>query len=82
MEIDVKQVLIAIDQVLNSLWWSKYDGKGYADETISARAWRLKDKHSLYKYINKLFFWQENHCEKSYLDEVARKQLPSHYRTK
>lgn len=76
----MKQFLIAIDQVLNTLIWLKCDGFGYADETISARSWRLRDKTSFYKLINSLFFWQNNHCRGAYNAEMQRKHMPNHYR--
>ena len=56
------------------------DGFGYADETLSARAWRLPHQSSFpYKVINALFFWQENHCKEAYYSEVFNKQLPREY---
>lgn len=40
----MKQFLIAIDQALNTLAWAEGEGFGMADETISARAWRLQHR--------------------------------------
>lgn len=37
----VTQFAIAIDQLANTVVWIPGDGFGYADETLSARAWRL-----------------------------------------
>jgi hypothetical protein len=34
------QILIAIDQLLNTFVWLPQDGWGYADETLSVRAFR------------------------------------------
>jgi len=56
-----------------------------ADETLSARAHRMREKKQPYwnwtaNFIDKLFFWQEAHCYQSYLSEINRKQLPSVYR--
>ena len=66
------QVLIAIDQLANALFG------GFADESISARAyrsgWKVRER-----LINALFF-DQNHCENSYLSEVKRSQLPPEYR--
>lgn len=72
----MKQVLIAIDQLLNTLCF------GYADETLSARAYRLRNDGWFwqYKMINMVFFWQYDHCEGSYLSELERRQLPVEYR--
>lgn len=72
-----KQVAIAIDQFLNTLLG------GFADETLSARAWRLADKKRRWAVIRKcidgLFFWQKDHCLNSYINEVKRKHLPKEY---
>jgi hypothetical protein len=68
----IKNNLIAIDQLINAILG------GSPDETLSAYAWRNQDWR--YKFINALFFWQENHCKNAYDAEVTRKQLPSAYR--
>lgn len=70
------QFLIAIDQVLNAAFL------GYADETLSARAYRLRNKgwNTQYKLINRLFFWQGDHCKSSFMNELKRKHLPVEYR--
>lgn len=82
---DLIQPLVAIDQFANTLIYIDGDGWGKADETISARAWRcyLQDKISdrLYLTIDRIFFWQENHCFKGWRAEWDRKQYPDHYRT-
>lgn len=72
----MKQFLIALDQLINTLMG------GYADESISARSYRLRNKGwSLqYKLINKLFFWQKDHCKASFISEIKRRQLPVEYR--
>lgn len=41
---------------------------GHNNETLSGRAWRTN--HWTVKYINRVFFWQENHCLTSHLDDV------------
>lgn len=68
----LKQVLIAIDQLVNTL------AGGFADETLSARAYREK-RTVLECFINTLFL-DGNHCLDSYLSEQQRKQLPEEYR--
>ena len=30
--------------------------------------------------VDKLFFWQRQHCFQSYISEFERKQLPEEYR--
>lgn len=74
----MKQFLIAFDQLLNTVLYINGDGFGYADETLSARAWRLQSRW--YKAINALFFWQENHCKEAYESEHRNFQLPPEYR--
>jgi len=75
----MKQFLIACDQMINTLIPFEGDGFGFADESLSARAWRLRDQSSVWKWIDQLFFWETDHCRKSYESEVQRKHLPSHY---
>ena len=74
------QLAVAIDQLLNTVVWIKGDGFGMADETLSARAWRLRYVSNAWKRIDLLFFWQEAHCRDSYEAEVQRQHLPSAYR--
>lgn len=68
----MKQVLIAIDQLANTL------AGGMADETISARAYR-KGWVRAERFINWLFR-DQNHCADSYRSELVRSQLPKSYR--
>ena len=79
----MKQTAVAIDQVLNTVIWIPGDGFGMADETLSARAWRLRKQSSAYKIIDALFFWDtcdgKGHCQLSYESEMLRKQLPKEY---
>jgi hypothetical protein len=75
----MKQILIALDQLFNALLG------GYADETLSSRAWRLyiKDKLSgkiLKPSIDFIFFFQKDHCYNSFLAELNRRQLPKEFR--
>jgi hypothetical protein len=74
------QTLIALDQVVNTLFSFGGDGYGYADETISARAWRLREKSRADVWIDRLFFWQTGHCETAYRNELLQKHLPKSYR--
>lgn len=72
----VYQVLIAVDQLANAVLG------GYADETLSARAWRLRDAapYSILRpAIDRLFFWQREHCRAAYDSERVRRQLPKEY---
>ena len=69
----MKQILIAIDQLANTVIG------GWADETLSSRAWR-EERRGLVVFIDCLFFWEENHCEASYISERERMQLPPEFR--
>lgn len=67
------QVVIAIDQLVNALTG------GWADETLSARAWRLRERRGwgiARRVIDALFFWQEGHCLDAWLYERKRGHLP------
>lgn len=90
------QFLIAIDQAINTLVWSKKEGFGMADETLSARMWRLGELDGqrnwlrAMRVVDALFFWDKEwcsafgrnmlHCELSYLSELGRKHHPERYR--
>lgn len=41
---------------------------GHNNETLSGRAWRTNSKWM--PIINTIFFWQQNHCLLSHLDDV------------
>lgn len=74
------QIAIAFDQQINTL----IPG-GWADETLSSRAYRIRVKGQKYwgwtaNAIDMLFFWQDGHCEQSYKDEIARRQSPPEHR--
>jgi hypothetical protein len=53
----IKNLLIALDQLVNTICG------GDPDETISSRA--AKWHPWLAVIIDRLFFWQPNHCEQS-----------------
>ena len=74
------QILLALDQALNV-----FPLRGYADETISARCWRLQS-HShfwrfMLRFVDWLFSrWEKGHCLKSWQAEQRGSQLPPEYR--
>ena len=72
------QLAIAVDQLFNALL------AGYADETLSARAYRSQHKKRRWKILRKvidgIFFWEDEHCFNSYLSEKNRKHFPEYYR--
>ena len=51
---------------------------GHPNESISGRSYR--ENWKLQHVINKIFFWQENHCLQSYLSDLrwARDYIKQH----
>jgi predicted Rossmann-fold nucleotide-binding protein len=79
MKFSLKNVLIGLDQTANTCV-KLSDGWGTPDEMLSARAWRLREVHpKLYVWIDRLFFWDKDHCKECYEIEMTRKQLPPEY---
>ena len=77
-----KNFLIGLDQTVNTLV-KLSDGYGAVDEMLSARAWRLREEYpKLPLWIDRLFFWDDNHCQECYNIEMNREQLPLSYRRK
>jgi hypothetical protein len=71
------QILVALDQLINAA------AGGYADETMSARCWRMRARRPysiLRPIIDCMFFWQTDHCRSAYESERERSQLPAEYR--
>lgn len=74
----LKQIAIALDQLVNTL----IPG-GWADETISARCWRLRSRRGwgvARLVIDTLLCFDKNHCEESYKSELLRTQSAPEYR--
>lgn len=72
-----KAVAVAVDQLVNAFCG------GWPDETLSSRVWRweLAGKRSWpHKVIDRLFFWESEHCRESYESELARRQWPPELR--
>lgn len=82
----MRQTLIALDQVINTLVWLRCDGWGMADETLSARAWRLRNVSRAFCIIDAILFFDrqgpKRHCQLSFESEILRSQLPAGYRAK
>lgn len=83
------QVLIAVDQLGNTLLGVALltlPGRRriyWADETISAHAWRRRGSPvwAVARFlIDRLFFWEPNHCQSAYESELRRAQIDSEYR--
>ena len=71
---------IAFDQWVNATFFN-----GWADETLSARAYRNAVKGNkkwdiIMRGINILFFWQNHHCRGAYAQEQKRMHMPPEYR--
>ena len=76
------QVLIALDQLVNAFAGLAL-GDGWADETLSAKSYRLRQEKGwgkAYNLINHIFFMQNNHCKAAYLSELKARHLPPEYR--
>lgn len=76
----VKQVLLAFDQLINAIIG------GWADETVSSRAWRrsayLRRWQVTRDLIDTVFGWfgDPQHCFESYTSERLRSQFPPELR--
>lgn len=47
---------------------------GHHDETVSARCYRLRHEKGwgkAYRVLNKVYFWQDDHCKKSFDEDIA-----------
>lgn len=79
----IKQVAIALDQLFNTLV-----NNGFADETLSARAYRMTDTSIGWRDVHITIDWlfkligKSNHCYASYLAEINRSQLPKEYQVR
>jgi hypothetical protein len=66
-------IALAKDQVYNAVIG------GHIDEKISSRAWRLKDTSKRWHYarilIDWLFWFDKDHCQKSFKNELLEHQL-------
>ena len=72
-----KSVLVAVDQLVNALL------AGWPDETLSSRAWRWEQngvRSWPRRFIDRLFFWEQDHCYQSYISEREGRQLPPELR--
>ena len=80
---NVHQLGIALDQLGNVFVSCAFGEKTWADETLSAHAWRwhldgIRDWP--YRVIDTMLFWQKEHCKKSYDSELGGLQLPERER--
>lgn len=79
------QILVSLDQTLTTVFCSIFfpTERSYADETLSCRAvrWEACGTRSWpRRLIDRLFFWEEQHCLTAYRSEREKKQLPPELR--
>lgn len=88
------QALVSLDQALYNLGGALWallacvvrtmpTGLTWADETLSSRAWRWEQngvRSWPRRFIDRLFFWEEDHCYQSYISEREGRQLPPELR--
>lgn len=70
------RLLIATDQWFNTLLG------GMPDETISAKLWRNRDRQpykTLQIIVDRVFWFDPEHCKSSYMSELHGKYLPTEY---
>lgn len=80
---NLHQLAIALDQLLNVLVSCCFCEKAWADETLSAHAWRWQEEGTRdwpRRVIDTVLFWQDAHCRKAYENEKSRTQLPENER--
>lgn len=80
---NLHQLAIAIDQLGNVLVSCAFGEKAWADETLSAHAWRWQEEGAREwprRVIDAMLFWQDAHCRKAYENEKSRTQLPENER--
>jgi len=65
----IMNILLGIDQLANVIML------GDPDETISSRAGRVWPNSTWRKFIDKLFFWQTNHCHKAIESGEGKRDL-------
>lgn len=76
---NLHQLAIALDQLGNVFVSCLFREKAWADETLSAHAWRWQIEGTRdwpRKVIDTVLFWQGEHCRKAYESEKGRTQLP------
>lgn len=79
---NLHQFWIAVDQLCNVLVSALFREKAWADETLSAHAWRwhLEGRDWPCRLIDALIFWEKDHCRASYESEIHGLQLPERER--
>ena len=81
---NLKQLAIAVDQLLNVLIGLIGNRPSWADETMSAHAMRMeleRGRSWARKLIDGILWFDKDHCKESYESEILRRQLPPSMRT-
>ena len=78
---NLKQILISVDQLAQVaiMTLCRPFRKHYADETFSARCWRLHHRQPwkvLRWIVDRIFFWDPDHCLTSFVAECNGEHLP------
>lgn len=72
------KIALGFDQFANTILG------GWPDETLSSRAWRKRETKVFWRImrfiIDRIFFWQKNHCQNAYFLELKRHQGPHEFR--
>ena len=79
------QILVSADQFLTTMLCSIFfpTERSYADETLSCRSMRWewnRVRKWPRRFIDRLFFWEQDHCYQSYIFEREGRQLPPELR--
>ena len=80
---NLKQIFIALDQLLACILCTLFNEMAYADMSLSSMAhrWHLRGMRSWPRAIlNFFFFWQSDHCFMSYEKELSREHFPDDMR--
>lgn len=80
------QALVCLDQLVNTLTWSKHEGFGMADETVSARLYRLQNTsrywkwgHDAIDFVVGVLSQDQQHCYHCWIEEMQRHHFPDAY---
>lgn len=82
---NAEQFLIGVDQLLHITLGMIFvpTEYHYCDETMSSFAYRLDRDRGYkhwHKFINHIFFWQQDHCKEAYESEIDRLHIPPEMR--
>lgn len=79
---NLRQLLIAADQTINCLifLFAKQEPyRPWGDESLSSHCWRLEQSRGISwprKLVDRLLWFDKDHCRESFESELERRQLP------